>query len=74
SGIIGAVFSTSIALDKGQEVTKEIVQTVYGEYFQLLTILAIVMVVISILASLLIKKMLASAKAGQGPELATAQS
>lgn len=74
SGIIGAVFSTSIALDKGQEVTKEIVQTVYGEYFQLLTILAIVMVVISILASLLIKKMLASAKAGQEPELAPAQS
>ncbi|MGL6260315.1 peptide MFS transporter [Vibrio sp. WXL103] len=62
SGIIGAVFSTSIALEKGQVITQDIVQNVYGDYFQLLTILAVVMVGVALGASWLIKKMLAAAE------------
>ncbi|MDN2481543.1 peptide MFS transporter [Vibrio agarivorans] len=62
SGIVGAVFSTSIALEKGQEITQEIVQTVYGEYFQLLTVLAVVMVGVALGSSWVIKKMLTAAK------------
>ena len=62
SGIVGAVFSTSIALEKGQEITQEIVKHVYGDYFQLLTILAIVMVAIALGASFIIRKMLEAAK------------
>jgi len=62
SGIVGAVFSTSIALEKGQEITQEIVQTVYGDYFQLLTVLAVVMVGIAMGASFVIRKMLEAAK------------
>ena len=58
SGIVGAVFSTSIALKKDQELTQEIVQKVYGDYFSTLTIWAIVMVVVALLASLIIRKML----------------
>ena len=61
SGIVGAVFSTSIALDKGQEITQEIVRDVYGSYFGTLTILAVVMVVVALIASFVIRKMLASA-------------
>ncbi|NVN81197.1 MULTISPECIES: peptide MFS transporter [unclassified Vibrio] len=63
SGIVGAVFSTSIALEKGQEITQEIVQTVYGDYFQMLTVLAVVMVGIAMAASFIIRKMLEAAKA-----------
>ncbi len=58
SGIVGAVFSTSIALSKDQKLTQEIVQTVYGGYFSTLTILAVVMVGVALLASMLIHKML----------------
>jgi len=61
SGIVGAVFSTSIALEKGQEVTQEIVQTVYGGYFSTLTIWAVVMVVIALGSSFVIRKMLEKA-------------
>jgi dipeptide/tripeptide permease len=75
SGIVGAVFSTSIALEKGQEITQEIVQTVYGDYFQLLTVLAVVMVVIAMAASFVIRKMLDAAKnAEQAVELEEAKS
>ncbi len=63
SGIIGAVFSTSIALEKGQVVTQQIVQIIYGDYFKLLTVLAVVMVGVALLASVLIRKMLAAADA-----------
>lgn len=62
SGIVGAAFSTTIALEKGQEITQEIVQHVYGDYFQLLTILAVVMVGIALAASFIIRKMLEAAK------------
>ncbi len=58
SGIVGAVFSTSIAMEKGQEITQEIVQNVYGDYFYMLTILAVVMVGIAFAASIAIRKML----------------
>ncbi|KQA23733.1 DeoR faimly transcriptional regulator [Vibrio metoecus] len=61
SGIIGAVFSTSIALEKGQVVTQQIVQIIYGDYFKLLTMLAVVMVGVALLASVLVRKMLAAA-------------
>ncbi|MEZ8104929.1 peptide MFS transporter [Vibrio cortegadensis] len=73
SGIVGAVFSTSIALEKGQEITQEIVKTVYGDYFQLLTILAVVMVVIALGASVVVRKMLEAAKAEDEAELVEAK-
>ena len=60
SGIIGAVFSTSIALKKDQRITQEIVQKVYGGYFGTLTIWAVVMVGVALLSSLVIRKMLAA--------------
>ncbi|MGF1684563.1 peptide MFS transporter [Photobacterium minamisatsumaniensis] len=74
SGIVGAVFSTSIALEKGQEITQEIVQTVYGDYFRMLTILAVVMVVVALLASRVITKMLKTSEESQDLALAEAES
>ncbi|VGO11720.1 Dipeptide and tripeptide permease B [Pontiella desulfatans] len=62
SGIFGAVFSTSIAQEKGMEITQGIVQEVYGNYFGLLTVLAVVMVGIAFGASVIIRNMLAAAK------------
>ena len=62
SGIVGAVFSTSIALDKDQKITQEIVQKVYGGYFSTLTIWAVVMVIVALISSSLIKKMLAASR------------
>lgn len=64
SGILGAVFSTSIALKKDQEINQEIVQNVYGSYFSTLTIWALVMVGVALLSSLLIRKMLSAANVG----------
>ena len=71
SGIVGAVFSTSIAMEKGQEITQEIVQTVYGDYFSLLTGLAVVMVVVAFMASFVIRKMLEKSK--EAEDMTTAQ-
>ena len=62
SGIVGAVFSTSIALEKNQVITQEIVRNVYGNYFSTLTTWAVVMVVVALLASVVIRKMLAASK------------
>lgn len=62
SGIVGAVFSTSIALDKDQQITQQIVKDVYGGYFSTLSIWAVVMVGVALLASVLIRKMLAASK------------
>ncbi len=62
SGIVGAVFSTSIALEKDQVITQEIVQKVYGDYFSTLTLWAVVMVALALLASFAIRKMIAAAK------------
>jgi amino acid/peptide:H+ symporter len=61
SGIVGAVFSTSIASKKDQVITQEIVQHVYGDYFNTLTIWAIVMVGVALLSSVIIHRMLAAA-------------
>jgi len=58
SGIVGAVFSTSIALQKDQKITQEIVQNVYASYFSTLTLWAIVMVVVALLSSVVIRRML----------------
>ncbi|WP_372654241.1 peptide MFS transporter [Halobacteriovorax sp.] len=58
SGIVGAVFSTSIALEKGQELTQSVVQNLYGSYFGTLTFWAMVMVGVALLSSVLIRKML----------------
>lgn len=74
SGIVGAVFSTSIALEKGQEITQEIVQTVYGGYFSTLTVLAVVMVVVAFIASFVIRKMLASSEQSSEMVLSQAES
>lgn len=74
SGIVGAVFSTSIALEKGQEITQEIVHTVYGDYFQLLTVLAVVMVAIALVSSFIIRKMLDAAKEDEKTEMVEAES
>jgi dipeptide/tripeptide permease len=62
SGIVGAVFSTSIALKKDQVLTQDIVKSVYGGYFGTLTMWAIVMVAVALLASVGIKKMLVAAE------------
>ncbi|MCE3012553.1 MAG: major facilitator superfamily transporter, partial [Proteobacteria bacterium] len=62
SGIVGAVFSTSIALEKDQVITQEIVQKVYGGYFTTLTLWAVVMVGVALLAAVAIRKMIAAAK------------
>ncbi|WP_375750556.1 MFS transporter [Vibrio sp. HN007] len=61
SGIIGAVFSTSIAMDKDQVMTQKIVHDVYGNYFSLLTIMALVMVVVALVCSGIIRRMLSKA-------------
>lgn len=43
--------------------TQQIVQIIYGDYFKLLTMLAVVMVGVALLASVLVRKMLAAADA-----------
>lgn len=63
SGIVGAVFSTSIALEKDQKITQEIVQNVYGQYFSTLTLWAVVMVGVALFLSFVIRKMLLKASA-----------
>jgi len=73
SGIVGAVFSTSIALEKGQAITQEIVQTVYGDYFSLLTMLAVVMVLVAFFASFVIRKMLEKSAESEKMVLSEAQ-
>lgn len=62
SGIIGAVLSTSIAMEKGQEITREVVQNVYGNYFMMLTVMAVVMVGVALVASVIIRKMIEASK------------
>ncbi|PID26460.1 MAG: major facilitator superfamily transporter [Candidatus Cloacimonadota bacterium] len=62
SGIIGAVFSTSIALEKGQKLTQTLAHDLYGHYFMLLTVWAVIMVVVALIASFIISRMLNSAE------------
>ena len=61
SGIVGAVISGAVAMEKGQEVTQQFVQTVYGDYFGMLTMAAVVMVAVALGASVIIRKMLTKA-------------
>lgn len=63
SGIVGAVFSTAIALEKDQVITQKIVQKVYGDYFSTLTTWAVIMVGIALFSSVIIRKMIASTAA-----------
>jgi amino acid/peptide:H+ symporter len=58
SGIVGAVFSTSIAIKKGQEITQELVKEIYGGYFEALTLWAIVLVIVALIGSYAIKKLI----------------
>ncbi len=74
SGIVGAVFSTSIALEKGQEVTQEVVQQVYGDYFSTLTFWAVVMIAVAFGASVVIRKMLEKCDESDDLNLAEAES
>jgi len=60
SGIVGAALSKYIALEKGQVLTQEIIQNVYGSYFSTLTIWAFVLVGVALISSHIIRKMLAA--------------
>jgi hypothetical protein len=62
SGIVGAVFSTTIAFEKDQPITQDLVQSVYGGYFSTLTLWAVVMVGVALIASVAIRKMINAAK------------
>lgn len=62
SGMLGAIFSTSIALEKGQELTQEFAVQTYGGFFGTLTVLAIVISVVAFGFSFLIKKWLKKAE------------
>ncbi|BDY04621.1 MFS transporter [Ferrimonas sp. YFM] len=74
SGVVSAVFSTSIAVEKGQEITQSIVQNLYGDYFGMLTLMAVVMVAVAFSASQLIKKMLGKEELEPAGELQQAES
>lgn len=62
SGILGAVISGNIALEAGQEISQEFIQQTYGDFYLLLTQLAVVMVAVALGASMVIRKMLAKSK------------
>lgn len=61
SGIVGAVLSTHIALDKGAKLTQAIAVESYGGFFMALTVFAVVLTVVAFVSSRVIKKMLHSA-------------
>ena len=63
SGILAAVISTRIALPRNQELTQELVQSVYADYFFGLGMMAAVMVVITLMLSRVIGKMVAKGNA-----------
>ena len=73
SGIIGAVISTAIAMEKGQEITQQFVQTVYGDYFGMLTIAAVAMVAVAMAGSVAIRKMIAKSENLEGNKEMTAK-
>ncbi|ABQ14037.1 peptide MFS transporter [Dichelobacter nodosus] len=72
SGIIGAVFSTNVALEKGEVLTRELVIARYGSYYLTLTIWAVIFTVIAFASSILTKKILHAADRWEAehPELA----
>lgn len=61
-GMLAAVFSTQVALEKGQKLTQDFAMNTYGDFFMLLTVLAIGMAVVAFFGSFAIKKMLKSAE------------
>lgn len=62
SGMIGAIVSTQVALEKGQQLTQQFAVETYGGFFGLLTVLAVVMVAVAFVCSIVVKKWLAKAK------------
>ena len=62
SGIVGAVISGNIALAEGQEISQQFVNQTYGDFYMLLTQLAVVMVLVALGASVVIRKMLAKSE------------
>ena len=68
SGIVAAIISTKIALPKDIVLTPEVVQTVYGDYFQTLGLAALAMALITIALSQIIKRMVARGKAIEAGE------
>lgn len=57
SGIVGAVISTWVAMPEGATITREFIQTTYGGFFTNITIFCVMMVAVSLAASMLIKKL-----------------
>lgn len=66
SGVLGAVISTAISVEKGQTITQEIVQKTYGDYFFTLTVWAVVMVGVAMVSAFVIRKMLAAGAVSPG--------
>ncbi|XXQ67944.1 oligopeptide:H+ symporter [Neisseriaceae bacterium B1] len=62
SGVIGAIFSTNVALEKGQQLTQQFVTETYGGFFGILTVMAVVMVALAFGSSFAVKKMMAKAE------------
>ncbi len=60
-GVIGAVFSTAVAIEKGGVLTQALAVDKYGHFFMMITILAAAMVVVAFFASFVINKMLKKA-------------
>ncbi len=60
-GMLAAVFSTQVALDKGQKLTRDFAINTYGEFFMTLTVLAVAMAVVAFAGAFAIKKMLKAA-------------
>lgn len=61
SGIVGAVLSTHIALDKGAKLTQAIAVESYGSFFMALTVFALLLTVVAFVSSRVIRKMLNAA-------------
>ncbi|MFT5880645.1 MAG: dipeptide/tripeptide permease [Moritella sp.] len=73
SGIVGAVISGNIALKEGEQISQAFVQQTYGDFYMLLTQLAVVMVIVALAASYIIRKMLDKSQEGDIPKLTAAE-
>lgn len=62
SGMIGAIISTNVALEKGQTLTQAFIVETYGGFFATLTWVAIAMVLVAFACSFIIKKWLQKAQ------------
>ena len=61
SGVIGAVFSTNIALEKGVQLTQAMAVESYGGFYMTLTLFAVAITIVAFISSVVIKKMLKAA-------------